>query len=701
MTTKFTVQVTVDPKGAVTGAKQVSGALDRVKGKADSTSSAMRALGGLLSLRFIGQGIGGIVAMADEFQNLENRLRAVIPNTRDLVEVQDALVKSALETRSSMADVGQIYTRLLLSANELGQSQEQLITFTTRLNKAIILSGTSAQEAKAGLTQLSQGLASGTLRGDELRSVLEQLPKVADVIAKGMGVTRGELRLLGLQGKITAQEVLGAFEAQGKAIDDAFEETIPTIGQSLQVLNTTVAAGVDSWSDYYDALNKISAIVSKVSEGFDGFRGRVTETEVEARKFGQIGQQVNSTTREINKLKESLGEGGLTFASQSQVDRIDFLQEKLRKLKDSAKEATQGQTNEEKADITIAAKAAIAAGVNLKKVLENVKGPQERFAANQASLNQLLAEGKITQLEYNSTLARYQSTIARLSNDSALTSIEKTAKGISNANDLLRTKITFGEDQAELLRVTQSLDARGIEITDLQRESLLKLLTTKRELTELDAQRAVEETDAADLAAEQERIALVLEHQSDAWGGLTDRMNEYALEAANLRQVGADITDAFANQATNAITKFVTTGKGSMKEFATAVLADIARIIARLLVMNAVSSLGGGVGGAAVSLGGAVAGGRAHGGPVNKDKSYLVGEKGPELFTPGSNGSITTNEKTMGGQAPAAPPQVNVQVVNVQDPSLIPAAISDGDSDDAIINVLSRNPEAVKSIIQG
>ncbi len=95
------------------------------------------------------------------------------------------------------------------------------------------ISGASAQEASAGLIQLSQGLASGTLRGDELRSVLEQLPKVADVIAQSLGITRGELRTFGEQGLITAEQVTTAFLEAGDELDRQFKQTAPTLGQAV------------------------------------------------------------------------------------------------------------------------------------------------------------------------------------------------------------------------------------------------------------------------------------------------------------------------------------------------------------------------------------------------------------------------------------------------------------------------------------
>ena len=174
--------------------------------------------------------------LADEFANLENRLRSTGLEGDGLTRVMGKLKDSANETRSSLAGTVELYSRLAVSSKELGVTQNELITFTKSLNQAIILSGANATEAQAGLIQLSQGMASGTLRGDELRSVLEQLPAVADVIAKSLGVTRGQLRQLGADGKITAQDILKAFKEAGPELGERFAGQVATGSQALEVM---------------------------------------------------------------------------------------------------------------------------------------------------------------------------------------------------------------------------------------------------------------------------------------------------------------------------------------------------------------------------------------------------------------------------------------------------------------------------------
>lgn len=252
----FDVKVKVDPSNAVSGSDKVENALNRVEKRADTVGKMIkRALG------FIGAyaGVRELIRTVDTFTSLQNRLRVVTTGTQNLTKTTEELYAIAQRTRSSFEGTVELYSRVALAAKDLGVQQSQLRQFTESLNQAIILSGASGAEAEAGLIQLSQGLASGALRGDELRSVLEQLPAVADVIAKELGVTRGQLRAMGAEGKITADIVLNAFKNARVELAERFNKTIPTISQSFQVLKNAVVNTIGG----FDQATGASALFSK------------------------------------------------------------------------------------------------------------------------------------------------------------------------------------------------------------------------------------------------------------------------------------------------------------------------------------------------------------------------------------------------------------------------------------------------------
>jgi TP901 family phage tail tape measure protein len=134
--------------------------------------------------------------------------------------------------------------------------------------------------------------------------------------------------------------------------------------------------------------------------------------------------------------------------------------------------------------------------------------------------------------------------------------------------------------------------------------------------------------------------------------------------------------------------------KLSFKSFANSILADLQRILLRLLVIQAINALTGGGAGTVAGAAGAIAGGKAEGGTVQPNRSFVVGENGPELFVPDRTGTIVPNQQ----QTQEAPP-VNVQVVNVQSEEDIPNAINAGGSDEAIINVLAREKDRVNQVL--
>jgi len=255
-----------DIRGAAGRTGQSIGRLDkRMKSAATTGNLLRRALTGigaaLLAREF--------VKLSDSFTNVENRLKLATNTTGELVAVQEELFAISQRSRSSFETNATLFNRLALSTKELGISLEETLQLTESLNQAVIISGASAQEASAGLIQLSQGLASNRLSGDELRSVLEQLPAVANVIAKELGITRGELKFFGEQGKLSADIVIRAFRNAREELAAKFGKTVPTIGQSFVILNNAAVRFVGNLNKGTGIATNFSNLIIKMAENFD------------------------------------------------------------------------------------------------------------------------------------------------------------------------------------------------------------------------------------------------------------------------------------------------------------------------------------------------------------------------------------------------------------------------------------------------
>ena len=210
-----------------------------------------------------------LLQLTDTYTNLQNRLRTVTDGQAQLAAVTERLFTIANTTRTAYEATVEVFARTALSAKDLGVSLDELINFSESLNQAVLLSGASAAEANNALIQLSQGIASGTLRGDELRSVLEQLPVVADVISQHLGITRGELRLLGTQGKITAFTILEAFKAARGELAGRFLKAVPTVSQAFAILRNNVIKYIGASDQAIGASRSLAQAVILVSNNMD------------------------------------------------------------------------------------------------------------------------------------------------------------------------------------------------------------------------------------------------------------------------------------------------------------------------------------------------------------------------------------------------------------------------------------------------
>lgn len=212
---------------------------------------------------------------------LESKLRLVTRSEEDLIRVQSQIIGLARETRQQVGSVGELYARVARSAKELGASQNDILRVTKAVGQAIQISGSSAASAEAGMIQLSQSLASGTLRGDELNSVLEQMPRVAEAIADGLGVTTGQLRKLGAEGKLTSEEVFRSLISQTGRLNEEFKQLTPTVGQAMTVLRNEMKVAVGAISETTGTTNRLAQAITNLAEaigtipkltsGIDGF----------------------------------------------------------------------------------------------------------------------------------------------------------------------------------------------------------------------------------------------------------------------------------------------------------------------------------------------------------------------------------------------------------------------------------------------
>jgi tape measure domain-containing protein len=277
-----------------------------------------------------------LVRVADEINTLNARLRLVTRSQEEFNRAQVALFDLAQRTRSSLGETVDLYTRIAQSTKDAGVGQETLLQVVETINQAVQLSGASAQAANAALVQLGQGLGSGTLRGEELNSVLEQTPALADAIAKGMGITRGELRKYGEEGKITGEAVINALKSQRDEVRANFEQLPLTVGQAFTRLRNAGTQLVGAFDQASAGTRGLAGILDSLASTLssDEFIGSIVEF---GRAWGSaFSDIIADATRAIDIVRQAtrnfLGSG---------TDVFGFLFEAIRDLPRNIRTAIQ------------------------------------------------------------------------------------------------------------------------------------------------------------------------------------------------------------------------------------------------------------------------------------------------------------------------------------------------------------------------
>ncbi|MGE1525858.1 phage tail tape measure protein [Pseudomonas putida] len=182
-----------------------------------------------------------LVEYSQTWLGVQNRIKQVSETFDEFSKQSSAVFSIAQNSQSSLEATAELYQRIAASSGQLGATQEKVAQVTQNISKAMSASGVSAESAQAALVQLGQAFASGVLRGEELNSVLEQAPGLAQAIADGLGVARESLRSMGEAGKLTSKEVFSAILSQTRSIDDAFARSQTTVSGAFQVMENSAA----------------------------------------------------------------------------------------------------------------------------------------------------------------------------------------------------------------------------------------------------------------------------------------------------------------------------------------------------------------------------------------------------------------------------------------------------------------------------
>lgn len=351
------------------GANAAATSLDRVARSADKLSTtggtgfdniatSLGSLGRVAGALALGTVAREFVQAADSVTVLNNQLKLATGSTAAAASAYSELFGIAQRSRTSFTQLGSTYASIARATDGLGISQARLLKVTESIGNAMAISGGSAAGMQAALTQLGQGLASGTLRGDELNSVLEQTPRLARAIADGMGVTVGQLRALGQEGKITAETIITALESQSAVLTGEVQTSVVTVGQAWTVLGNSatkaigaIDAATGSTSTIASAMTGLADVVDNVADRFTraresglGFFGSLAAAQAMAlaEALGHVDQNAANVGKRLIEAEANLSRLQLAFNARGGMYLAQEV-EKARELADELRRAKQAQ----------------------------------------------------------------------------------------------------------------------------------------------------------------------------------------------------------------------------------------------------------------------------------------------------------------------------------------------------------------------
>ena len=621
---------------AARGGNRLARSVRGVHGAASGLRTAFAAAGVFLVGRQLARGTAEFVRQTDQLTELESRLRLVTDSEEQRERVQRRLLAIAQETRTEYSANAELYARTALAVEHLGITEDETARLVLATNQAIRISGSTAQESTAGVIQFAQGLASGRLAGEELRSVLEQMPRLARAIADGLGVPFGQLRDLAAKGRLDAQSVIDAVLSQADVLEREYGSVERTVGQAATQLRNEFQQLQGRIDEAFGVRERFLSFLDRVREKVKGLF--VSEEDQVSDLVANQRAVYEAAVREAERLEEEAareaaprtgrrrrgGRGGISprlLAEQArEVERelARFLEENIEDTVEELQAAfanPPGDTPRQRRGNRERIRRELARAERIRDEQRRLREAEAAAAEADAAPRPAPAVDpkavealEAAERELLGTFER-QREEARITRDALLARFDEQSEGY--ADYAARVEAQY---QGTLKQVAEDEAADAERRADRVEAARVKEIRAAEQAA-LVAQRLRE-------AAERE-AELAYRSARDARTGAHRALGDIAAEATDAgAQVEAAVTNAFGGMEA-AIERLRRTGKANFGDLVDSIIADLTRLILRLQVTGPLalllqSLLGGAAAGqVGVPLGdGSRFAGFAHGGGI-------------------------------------------------------------------------------------
>lgn len=207
------------------------------------------------AIQKVGDAIGHVFDAAQEFASIQARLGLIVGEQGNVAALNKEIYESARRSRTEYASMAETVATLSQSAHDAFPDPKEAVDFAEKINKVMAIGGTTGENKKNAMIQLTQGLASGQLQGDEFRSIAENAPMIENIIAKTMGVSRGELKKLASEGKVTAEVIKKAMLENADEIEDAYRKMPHTFADWATDIKSVAEY---AFAPLFDAVNELA-----------------------------------------------------------------------------------------------------------------------------------------------------------------------------------------------------------------------------------------------------------------------------------------------------------------------------------------------------------------------------------------------------------------------------------------------------------
>lgn len=305
---------------ATAASRETQRALADLTGQLNSAKASAVGLAGAFAGAYA---TGHLISLADEWSSVNARLKQASKSTDDFKESQRALMEISQRTGTAFSDNASLFARSAASMREYGYSSEEVLKVTEAISTGLKLSGASTSESSSVITQFSQALAQGVLRGEEFNSVNENGDRVIRALASGMGVARKDLKAMADQGQLTADKVVPALISQLGALQDEYGAMPQTVASATTKIENAFLAWVGGANEATGATSALTGALNAISDNINtvasaaGVLAAIGGSRFIGGMIGDLGSQTAQLV-EARKNEIALAAARASTATQSQ-----------------------------------------------------------------------------------------------------------------------------------------------------------------------------------------------------------------------------------------------------------------------------------------------------------------------------------------------------------------------------------------------